>query len=351
MAQSSHQTAVALSDGARVVIRPIAPEDREALVAAFERLSPESRYRRFFAPVARLSERELDYLTLVDHHDHEALIAVDEATGDCVGVARFVRTEPDVAEPAIVVADDWQGRGLAGHLLDGLVERARAEGIRRFVAPVLADNAAAIRTLERLGETTREAMGREVQLSIALPEEGRPSLPLRELLRDAAGGVLLPARTLWERLVWGRRPATVHPRNAIVVGTDGSRPAADAVRVAGDLARLTGASLHLVTAHRLILDDRAEMEELLRRTSDGLRERGVDVVAHLRRGDAADALMDVASEHEARLIVVGPRDLGGSGVLQSSVSDDVAHRAPCNVLLVRNADGRAAPRTPLSRAG
>jgi nucleotide-binding universal stress UspA family protein/RimJ/RimL family protein N-acetyltransferase len=349
MAHPSHQTAIELGDGSPVIIRPIAPEDREAIVAAFERLSPESRYRRFFAPVSKLSEREVDYLTLVDHHDHEALIGVEEATGDCIGVARFVRTEPEVAEPAIVVADDWQGRGLAGHLLDGLVDRAREEGIRRFVAPVLADNAAAIRILERLGETTREALGREVQLSIALPDRGRASPPLRELLRDAATGVLVPARTIWERLVWRRRPATVRPRNAIVVGTDGSRPAADAVRAAGELARATGAGVHLVTAHRLILDDRSEMEALLQRTTDGLRARGVDVVGHLRRGDPADALMDVAAEHEARLIVVGPRDLGGSGLLQSSVSDDVAHRAPCNVLLVRNTDrgGRA----ELSRAG
>jgi nucleotide-binding universal stress UspA family protein len=337
MAQASHQTAVELGDGSPVIIRPIAPEDREALVAAFERLSLESRYRRFFAPVSKLSERELDYLTLVDHHDHEALIAVDEATGDCIGVARFVRTEPEVAEPAIVVADDWQGRGLAGHLLDALVERAREEGIRRFVAPVLADNAAAIRTLERLGETTREALGREVQLSIALPERGRAGPPLRELLRDAATGVLVPARTLWERLVWRRRPAIARPRNSIVVGTDGTSPAADAVRTAGELARASGASVHLVTAHRLLLDDRGEMDALLRRTADGLRARGVEVVGHLRRGDPADALMDVAAEQEARLIVVGPRDIGGSGVLQSSVSDDVAHRAPCNVLLVRSA--------------
>jgi nucleotide-binding universal stress UspA family protein/RimJ/RimL family protein N-acetyltransferase len=338
MAEPSHHSAVELDDESHVLIRPIAPEDREALVAAFERLSPESRYRRFFAPVARLSERELDYLTRVDHHDHEALIAADEATGDCVCVARFIRTEPEVAEPAIVVADDWQGRGLAGRLLDALVQRAHEEGIRRFVAPVLADNAAAIRILERLGETTREALGREVQLSIALPDRGRPSPPLRELLRDAAAGVLVPARTVWERLVWRRRPATARPRNAIVVGTDGSSPAADAVHAAGELARATGASVHLVTAHRLLLDDRSEMEALLQRTADSLRARGVDVVGHLRRGDPAEELMDVAAEHEARLIVVGPRDLGGYGLLQSNVSDDVAHRAPCNVLLIRHAD-------------
>jgi len=223
------------------------------------------------------------------------------------------------------------------------VDRGREEGVRRFAAPVLADNVAAIRALERLGETTREALGREVQLSIALPDRGRASPRLRELLREAATGVLMPARTLWERLVWRRRPATVRPRNAIVAGTDGSLPAADAVRAAGELARLTGASVHLVTAHRLLLDDRAEMDALLRRTADSLRARGVEVVGHLRRGDPADALMDVAAEHEARLIVVGPRHLGGSGLLQSSVSDDVAHRAPCNVLLVRNAaqGGRA----------
>ena len=85
-----------------------------------------------------LRERDLDYLTQVDHHDHEALVAVDEATGEGVGVARFVRTGPDVAEPAVVVADDWQGRGPARGCSTLLAERAREEGIARFVAPVLA---------------------------------------------------------------------------------------------------------------------------------------------------------------------------------------------------------------------
>ena len=334
---SPEWSAVELPDGSPVHIRPIRPEDREALAAAFERLSPESRYRRFFAPVARLRERELDYLTIVDHHDHEALVAFDEATGEGIGVARFVRTEPTVAEPAIVVADDWQGRGLAKHLLDALVDRAREEGVRRFVAPVLADNAAAIRILERLGETTREQMGREVQLSIALPEPGRASPPLHELLRAAATGVVAPARTIWQCVVWGRRPATAEPRNAIVVGTDGSPQASAVVRRAGELARLTGATVHVVAAHRPMLDDRTELDALLRETANGLRAGGVRVDVHLRRGDAADALMDVAADQEARLIVVGPRSIGG-GLLQSSISDDVAHRAPCNVLLFRDDD-------------
>ena len=161
---------VELRDGSRVAIRPIEPDDRAALAAGFERLSPESRYRRFFGPIAHLSERDLDYLTRVDHHDHEALVAIEEGTGEGVGVARYVRTGPDVAEPAIVVADDWQGRGAATRLLDALVERAQEEGIRRFEAPVLAYNADAIHVLEALGKTTRTQHGREVELKIDLPE-------------------------------------------------------------------------------------------------------------------------------------------------------------------------------------
>ncbi|MEA2283671.1 MAG: hypothetical protein QOK21_4278, partial [Solirubrobacteraceae bacterium] len=61
------ERALTLRDGSRIVIRPIEPDDRDDLREGFERLSPESRYRRFFSPVPRLSERHLDYLTQVDH--------------------------------------------------------------------------------------------------------------------------------------------------------------------------------------------------------------------------------------------------------------------------------------------
>jgi hypothetical protein len=86
-----------LRDGAAIEIRPVTPADRETLRQGFERLSPESRYRRFFGPQPELSERDLDYLTDVDHHNHEALVATDPDTGDAVGVARFVRTAGSVA--------------------------------------------------------------------------------------------------------------------------------------------------------------------------------------------------------------------------------------------------------------
>ena len=69
-----------LNDGSTVEVRPVVPADRQLIAEGFERLSPESRYRRFFSPVSRLSSRQLDYLTDVDHHDHEALLAIDEDT-------------------------------------------------------------------------------------------------------------------------------------------------------------------------------------------------------------------------------------------------------------------------------
>ena len=216
-----------------MVIRPIEPDDRAALAEGFERLSPESRYRRFFAPVTHLSEHDLDYLTCVDHHDHEALVAIAQATGEGVGVARYVRTGPDVAEPAIVVVDDWQGRGVGSRLLDALVERAREEGIRRFKAPVLAYNADAIHLLERLGQTTRKHQGREVELTIDLPD-AQAAARVRPLLRQFATGALEPARILLERLWPRRRGAPGDPeRNLIVVGTDGSEHAAAADRDGG----------------------------------------------------------------------------------------------------------------------
>jgi len=189
---------VTLADGSRVLIRPIAPEDRDELVAGFERLSAESRYRRFFGPMVRLSERDLDRLTQVDHHDHEALVAIDAGSGRGVAVARFIRTQDDEAEPAVTVTDDWQRRGLAGRLLALLAERALEEGIERFRAPVLAHNTAAMAVLRQLGETGTTHQGREVELEIRLTET--PRRDLLTVLREVAAGTLEPARTL---LRWG----------------------------------------------------------------------------------------------------------------------------------------------------
>lgn len=133
-----------LRDGSEVLIRPVQSADARLLADGFARLSARSRQMRFLAPKKELSLAELRYLTEVDHHDHEALGAVDYASGRGVGVARYVRSADDsqAAEIAVTVVDEWQGRGLGAELVAQLSERARREGIRRFTALVAADNAA-----------------------------------------------------------------------------------------------------------------------------------------------------------------------------------------------------------------
>jgi GNAT superfamily N-acetyltransferase len=174
------------------VIRPIEPDDKAGLSAAFERLSDESRYRRFLSPHARLSAAELRYFTEVDHHDHEALVAIDPRTGDGVGVARFVRHrgQRESAEVAVAVADDWQGRGIGTELLQRLADRAREEGVTRFTALALADNDPVRHLLDGLGASrvVDEGQG-TVELSVEIPEEGLGT-QLPGWLRAAARGAL-----------------------------------------------------------------------------------------------------------------------------------------------------------------
>lgn len=93
-------------DGAILQVRPIRADDRDGLQAAFRRLGPESRYRRFLTAKQELTEAELTWLTDVDHRDHEALVAVDDH-GELVGVARYIRLadRPATAEVAVTVVD------------------------------------------------------------------------------------------------------------------------------------------------------------------------------------------------------------------------------------------------------
>jgi RimJ/RimL family protein N-acetyltransferase len=144
---------VVLRDGSAVLIRPVRSADAPLLADGFARLSERSRRLRFLGRKNTLTEADLRYYTDVDHHDHEALGALDHVRGGGVGIARYVRDREDrhAAEIAVTIVDDWQGRGLATELLAQLSDRACQEGIRRFTAVVAADNAAANGLLRNSG--------------------------------------------------------------------------------------------------------------------------------------------------------------------------------------------------------
>ena len=192
---------ITLRSGQRVLVRALRPDDGPGLAEAFEQLSETSRYRRFFTAKPHLSEQSLAYFTNVDHHDHEALVAVAPGSRQLVGVARFIRDprEPDQAEVAVTVIDSWQRRGLGTVLLRELARRATEEGIGHFTAQILADNRPMLTLAHRLGyaETTRD--GTMVSARIELPAAPQQTATFGsdgyDLLRAAARGefIGLPA--------------------------------------------------------------------------------------------------------------------------------------------------------------
>ena len=218
-----------LRDGTQVTIRPIRPDDKEELLRGFSRLSPASRYSRFHSFKQALTESDLRYLTEVDGASHVAIVAVT-ASHDLrrdvgIGVARFVRdpNEPDLAEAAITVADDHQGKGLGKLLLVRLVEAARERGIRRFQAEVLAENTPMVSLLRASGANVVKTDGRSLVLEVALTpakegqNEGEIESALFAMLRTFAEFVA----SLMER---ARPPQIDLSRRAdadqIVIGVD-----------------------------------------------------------------------------------------------------------------------------------
>ena len=187
-----------LRDGSEVLVRPIRPEDKGALAAGLARMSEQSRYQRFLTTTEQFSEAQLRYLTEVDHHDHEALIAFDADTGEGVGVARFVRlADGTSAEAAITVVDDWQGKGLGTAFANLIADRAREEGVERFTALMLASNRQMRGVLAALGPSEVIAGdGATVEIAVTLPEEGIGE-HMAGVLRVAAGGTVELATPPW----------------------------------------------------------------------------------------------------------------------------------------------------------
>jgi nucleotide-binding universal stress UspA family protein len=142
---------------------------------------------------------------------------------------------------------------------------------------------------------------------------------------------------------------------SIVVGTDGSGTATEAVRQATQLARLVGGRIHLVSAYEPVgaarlreerervpadlewmVNPREEVDRTLGEAAETIRAAGVEVAAYARQGDPADAILDVAEEQSADVIVVGNKGMtGAKRFLLGSVPNKVSHHAPCSVMIIR----------------
>jgi nucleotide-binding universal stress UspA family protein len=147
----------------------------------------------------------------------------------------------------------------------------------------------------------------------------------------------------------------MHVFRSMVVGTDGSETAGEAVRQAGELAGCVGALVHLVSAYEPVperrlreernqvpadlqwmVHARADVAATLEQAAGQLREAGLEVQIHAREGDPADAILDVAEEQQADLIVVGNKGMtGAKRFLLGSVPNKVSHHAPCSVMIIR----------------
>ena len=142
---------------------------------------------------------------------------------------------------------------------------------------------------------------------------------------------------------------------SIVVGTDGSETAGEAVRQATDLAKAVGAAVHVVSAFEPVgnqrlreertqvpddmqwmVNQREDVEATLRTAAERIEEAGVQAETYARQGDPADAILDVAEEQNADLIIVGNKGMtGAKRFLLGSVPNKVSHHAPCSVLIIR----------------
>ncbi len=139
-----------------------------------------------------------------------------------------------------------------------------------------------------------------------------------------------------------------------VVGTDGSPTATEALKGAAELSALCGAELHIVSGYHAKANIRIagegshleawhvsstdEVEGILRDAADLVRKLSISVTTHHEEGDPAKALLSVAKLVDADLIVVGNRGMKGVRRLLGSVPNDVAHKAPCAVLILQTSD-------------
>ena len=231
---------IALRDGSAAHLRPILPGDADALQAFHQRQSEHSRYLRFFAPMPRLSERDLARFTTVDHRDRVAFVVL--VGEDILAVGRYDRTGPRSAEVAFNVADSRQGSGLGSVLLEHLAAAARERGIDEFTAEVLPQNTKMIKVFTEAGfDVDRTLDDGVVMVSFRIDPTARSLEVMAEREHRAE------ARAM-ERLL--------HPESVLVVGVSSRRDSVGGrFLTALEGSGYTG-SIHLVSREALELRGR-----------------------------------------------------------------------------------------------
>ncbi len=174
---ANYQEIAVLRDGTTVHLRLLRPTDKKLLREGFDRLSPDSRYRRFFSAKTHLTEDELRYLTELDGETHVAIGAAryDEDGAELgLGVARIVRLadRPDTAEFAVAVVDDAQGQGLGSLLFQRLMAAAKERGVRRLRLEILGSN----RPMQEFIKDLSNHVDAQVQDGVVVAEFDVPGL-------------------------------------------------------------------------------------------------------------------------------------------------------------------------------
>jgi RimJ/RimL family protein N-acetyltransferase len=148
-----HSTTERLRDGSSIEIRALRPNDRDHMLEAIGRTSPQSLQRRFFVPKRGFSEKEVSFFMNIDFDNHVALVAQADEEGQpvIVGGGRYIVVRPGEAELAFVVVDAYQGKGIGKALMRHLLEIAREAGLKELTADVLPENVAMLKIFNGFG--------------------------------------------------------------------------------------------------------------------------------------------------------------------------------------------------------
>jgi RimJ/RimL family protein N-acetyltransferase len=171
LAWRNYSAAELLRDGRSIEIRALRPDDEAQMLAAISRASPQSVRRRFFGARRDFSESEKAFFLNVNFTDHVALVATIAHDGhsEIAGGARYVLVQPDIAEVAFMVIDEFQGRGVGTALMRHLIFLARSASLKRLVADILPENTAMLNVFQKTGlhqATTRSQGVVRVELDL-----------------------------------------------------------------------------------------------------------------------------------------------------------------------------------------